>query len=191
MKRKKDLVILCHCLLNSNSKVEGLAQYEGACKNLIKYLVDKGYGIIQLPCPEITMYGIKRWGHVKEQFDTPCFRNHCRNIFSDVMEQIIEYTKNGYTFKTLIGIDGSPSCGVNKTCSSSLWGGEMAVEYGLSHKIKDLKFIEAKGVFIEEISNLLDVNNIKINLIAIDEKYPESSLEKITQILERLERKEQ
>lgn len=187
MKRKKSLVILCHCILNCNSKVEGIANYEGAQKEIIKYLCEKGYGIIQLPCPEITMYGVKRWGHVKEQFDTPYFRRHCRNIFLPILEQVKDYIKNGYTIKALIGIEGSPSCGVKKTCSSVLWGGEVGNGYGLEDKIKDLKYVESNGIYIEEISNMLRESNITIRFIAVDEENPDSSVDEVINILEREE----
>jgi predicted secreted protein len=61
MKRDKNIVVVCHCILNCNSKVEGLSEYRGAV-DFTKKLVDSGIGIIQLPCPEMILYGIKRWG---------------------------------------------------------------------------------------------------------------------------------
>lgn len=179
LKRKKEIVILSHCILNCNAKVEGLALYEGAQIDLIKYLIDNGYGIIQLPCPEMSMHGVKRWGHVKEQFDTPYFRKKCREIFDPVLEQIVDYTDKGYKIKALIGIDGSPSCGVYKTCSSRLWGGEVGCQYGIEDKIKDLKEVEEKGVFIEEIQSLLLEKKIKIKFIAVDEANPNASIDNI------------
>ncbi|MCB2289687.1 hypothetical protein LGK97_07910 [Clostridium sp. CS001] len=184
MQRKKEMVLLCHCIVNCNSKVEGLALYKGAQVDLIKYLIEKGYGIIQLPCPEMSMYGIKRWGQVKEQFDTPYYRNNCKKILEPILEQVLDYTRNGYSINALIGVDGSPSCGVNKTCSSSLWGGEIGFEYGIEKKIKNVITINAKGVFIEELDMLLAQNNIKIKFIAIDESNPNSSIEYIINSLE-------
>jgi len=185
MKRKKNIVLLCHCLLNCNSKIEGISDYEGAQKDILKYLIDEGYGIIQLPCPEITIYGTKRWGHVKEQFDTPFYRKHCKKIFLPILEQLQDYEKNGYNIKALIGVDGSPSCGINKTCSSAFWGGEIGTEYGLDDKLKDLKLIEASGVFIEEILIMLNENNINTKFIAVDENNINSSASKIITALER------
>ncbi|MCX7883527.1 MAG: hypothetical protein N2448_00605 [Caloramator sp.] len=170
MKRNKKIILLCHCILNCNSKVEGLSLYKGADEKILKYLIDKGYGIIQLPCPEVTVYGIKRWGHVKEQLDTPYFRQHCKEIFIPYLNQIKDYIKNGYKIKGIIGIDGSPSCGVSKTCSSSKWGGEVGCEFGIAEKIIDLKIINGKGIFIEEIENILKDNNLNIKFFSIDEE---------------------
>ncbi|SKA75785.1 Predicted secreted protein [Caloramator quimbayensis] len=181
MKREKKIIFLCHCILNCNSKVEGLALYEGALNKILKYLIDEGYGIIQLPCPEVTFYGIKRWGHVKEQFDTPYFRNHCKEIFMPYLNQIRHYIKNDYRIDGIIGIDGSPSCGVNKTCSSLKWGGEVGCEFGIDEKINDLKMVKGKGVFIEEIEKLLKEYNLNIKFFCIDEEdmYTEDKLIKL------------
>ncbi len=52
MRRSKKIVLISHCILNVNSKVEGLAQYENNSLELVKYLIENKFGIIQLPCPE-------------------------------------------------------------------------------------------------------------------------------------------
>jgi len=80
MKRSKKLVLLAHCILNVNSKVVGLAQYAGALEDLVCGHIRRGSGLIQLPCPETTFLGLKRWGMTREQYDTPFYRSHCRNI---------------------------------------------------------------------------------------------------------------
>ena len=41
------------------------------------------------------------------------------------LEQLQEYIKNGYKIVGLLGIDGSPSCGISKTCTGK-WGGEFS-----------------------------------------------------------------
>lgn len=176
MNRKKNIVILAHCLLNCNSKVEGLANYKGGLKELINYIINQNYGIIQLPCPELTLYGVKRWGHVKEQFDTPYYRKHCREILIPYIDQIKDYMKKDYNIKSIIGVDGSPSCGVNNTCFSSKWGGTLSKE----RKLKDEVCIKnQKGIFIEEFENLLDKKNLDIRFNAINEKNPKKSLKLI------------
>ena len=182
MKRNKKIVLVAHCLLNSNSKVEGLAQYEGALKEAVNLIIDSGVGIVQLPCPELSSYGIKRWGHVKEQFDTPYFREHCREIFGPYLKQIKDYLAADYEILALIGIDGSPSCGVNKTCSGK-WGGEFLSSSDLKKKIDTLSFSKEPGVFIEEIIKILKQEKIEIPIIAIDEENPQNIKNKIQKIL--------
>ena len=183
MQRSKRIILLSNCILNSNAKVEGLAKYKGALKDIVKNLIDLEYGIIQLPCPEMQLYGIKRWGHVKEQFDTPYFRKNCQVILAPIIDQIVDYTRNGYIFEAVIGIDGSPSCGVNMTCSSVHWGGEVANEYGIQDKIKDIKLIQGQGVFMEELKIALSVHKIEIPFIAVDEGNTASSTKEIIKYL--------
>ncbi|AZO94725.1 CD3072 family TudS-related putative desulfidase [Halocella sp. SP3-1] len=182
MKRNKKIVLVAHCILNCNSKVEGLSQYRGALSEIVNLLVERGIGIIQLPCPELTMYGIKRWGHVREQFDTPYFRKHCRQIFEPYLQQIKGYLASNYQILGLIGIDGSPSCGVNKTCSGN-WGGELLEASVNKEKITTWEMIQARGVFIEEIILSLKESQIEISLTAIDEDNLKKSKEKIINIL--------
>ncbi|MGM0471305.1 MAG: CD3072 family TudS-related putative desulfidase [Bacillota bacterium] len=181
MKRNKKIILLAHCILNCNSKVEGLADYQGGLMKVIAPLLEKGVGIIQLPCPELTNYGIKRWGHTKKQFDTPYFRKHCREILTPYLEQIKDYWANDYQILGVIGVDGSPSCGVNYTCFGQ-WGGEV-LSSNKEELRDDLKQVKEAGVFIEELTKLLIEVGIELPLVAVDEENPEASLEKIKSIL--------
>lgn len=178
MKRKKKIVLLCHCILNANSKVEGLATYPSSITEVLYPLIERGIGIIQLPCPELTCYGIKRWGHVKEQFDNPYFRRHCQNIFAPFIDQIIDYKEQGYEIVGLLGIDGSPSCGVDLTCSAS-WGGELEASKDLEARLGNVNMVPSPGVFISEIKKMLDNLNLSIPIIGINEMNLSASLERI------------
>lgn len=178
MKRDKKIILVCHCILNCNSKVEGLSEYKGALE-FNKRLIDQGFGIIQLPCPEMMMYGIKRWGHVKEQFDNPIYRNKCRELLVNYIYQIEMYLKSNYEVKGIIAIDGSPSCGYNLTCSSSSWYGELSGCHNLLEKMQDISMVKGSGIFIEELIKLLKENNINVPILAIDESNLEESLKNI------------
>jgi len=178
MKRKKKIVLMCHCILNANSKVEGLATYPAALNEVLAPLIERGIGIIQLPCPELTCYGIKRWGHVKEQFDNPYFRRHCQNIFKPYIDQIIDYTEHGYEIVGLLGIDGSPSCGVDLTCSAP-WGGELEATKDLEARLGKVDMIPAPGIFISEIKKTLEGLDLHIPILGIDEMNLSESMNKI------------
>ncbi len=185
MKRGKKIVLLCHCILNSNAKVKGLSEYSSIIKEIVDLLEKKEIGIVQLPCPEMLVYGCNRWGHVREQFDNPYFRKKCRDMMTYIIYQLIDYTKNGNEIVGLIGIDGSPSCGVNKTCSSSAWGGEFLDNDEIEDKIKSLKFTAESGVFIEEIKKMFEANDLNIPLIAIDEMKIYESIDSIETFLSK------
>ena len=183
MLRDKKLVLLSHCLLNVNAKVYGLANYKGAYEELIKFLIDEGFGIIQLPCPELGCEGIRRWGKVKEQLETPFYRKYCDEIFTPLLGQIIDYHKNGYRLAALIGVNGSPSCGVSKTCSSASWGGEMNGRRIAEKIMQPVNMIESPGIFIEQIQKSLEANKINIPMLAIEEADPAASIIDIKKVL--------
>ncbi|MCC0727684.1 MULTISPECIES: CD3072 family TudS-related putative desulfidase [unclassified Clostridioides] len=168
MKRNREIVVVCHCILNCNSKVEDLSEFKGA-QSITIDLINNGYGIIQLPCPEMILYGINRWGHVKEQFDNLFFREQCRQMLIPYIRQFDEYLKNNYNIKSIIAIDGSPSCGYNKTCSSKNWFGELSGCKDLMNKINDVQMVEEKGIFIDELEKLLNEYNLEIPIVGFDE----------------------
>lgn len=183
---KKRIVFVSHCMLNSFSKVknESKLRSEEYIKNknkFLAYLIEEEIGIIQLPCPEFTLYGLKRWGHVKDQFDTPFFRNHCRRILMPFIDEMEEYLKQ-YDVIGIIGIDGSPSCGVNKTCIGN-WGGELSNNDKLQSVIESIKEDNTSGIFIEEFKKLLNERNINVPF----EGYLPSSIENLYKFCTRIE----
>ncbi|NEZ75342.1 DUF523 domain-containing protein [Clostridium botulinum] len=170
---KEKIIFLSHCILNKSSKVkyyeeEKNREKDEKIRKFLKLLMDNNISIIQLPCPELTCYGIKRWGHVKDQFDTPHFRKHCRQLFSIYLEQIEEYINNGYEILGIVGIEGSPTCGVNKTCVGK-WGGELSSNNYLQSIIGTIKKVNERGVFMEEIKKILEEKQLNINVIGLDE----------------------
>ncbi|MBU5438008.1 hypothetical protein KQI42_08315 [Tissierella sp. MSJ-40] len=182
MERNRKILMVCHCILNSNSKVEGLSQYKGMFKEVIDIINEEDIGIIQLPCPETIVYGIRRWGHVKEQFDTLFYRESCREMIKPIVNQVKSYIDAGYEILGVLGIDGSPSCGVNLTCSGD-WRGELSTNNNLEEMIKDIKYIEGSGVFIEELQKYFMEYGIKIPFIAIDERNVYDSLSNIRKFI--------
>lgn len=165
MKRSRNIVILCHCLLNVNSKVVGLAGSPGCSRKLVSGILDSGAGIIQLPCPEMTYLGPLRWGMTREQYDTSGYRRHCRELLLPILSQIVDYRRSGYTIERVIGVDGSPSCGVARTCEGYS-GGEWCVS---GDQQKNLREVEGKGIFMEELCGLLREHEIAIPISAVDE----------------------
>jgi predicted secreted protein len=156
---------MCHCLLNSNSKIAGLSFYGGALLPVVNKYLATGAGIIQLPCPEMTYLGLKRWGMTRDQYDTPFYRRHCIEILTPYVDQISEYIQNGYNIERVIGVDGSPSCGFRFTCEGYCGG----VIDGPPQSFQE---VPGKGVFIRELSNMLSESNISLQFDAINENNP-------------------
>ena len=76
----KRVAFIAHCLLNQNAKVEGGAKRPGMWEPVIDLLRERGYVIRQMPCPELAFGGARRFWGVREQFDTPLYRRHCRRL---------------------------------------------------------------------------------------------------------------
>ena len=114
-KRSRKIVVVAHCILNQNSRVLGIAYYPGMINEIFDVLRKCEVGVIQMPCPELTYAGLLRLSQTKEQYDTPAFRRHCRQIASGVADQIEEYLKNDFRVSAVLGVDGSPTCGVDET----------------------------------------------------------------------------
>lgn len=172
MKRSKNILLISHCLLNSNAKVKGLANYEASLKELIVPLLQKDISLIQLPCPEFSSLGAKRWGQTKDQYSNTFYKNHCKEILLRICDEVNEYMENGYNILGVIGVDYSPSCGVNFTCRGD-WGGEF--DEKTSEKIASLHYEKASGVFMQTLKNMLEERGIELKFWGIDELEPSSS----------------
>ena len=124
-KRSKKVILVAHCVLNQNSKIDRCACYPGPITEVVAALVAQGIGIIQLPCPELLFMGLSRGiipeneqsiesedtrvaAEMGQQANTPAFRELVRQQ----ADLVAEYQKNGFTVLGLVGINGSPTCGV-------------------------------------------------------------------------------
>ena len=101
---------LAHCLLNANAKVDEGARCAGVSAPVVRLLREHGATIRQMPCPELAFGGTRRFWAVREQYDTPAFRSHCRTLAEPVAEQIRADLGSGARV-VIIGIDGSPTHG--------------------------------------------------------------------------------
>lgn len=164
------ILVVSHCILNKASKVKGynmeeMEEENQLRKELLKEVFDKDIELLQLPCPEFIMYGSKRWGHVKNQFDNPFFRKNCEEILNPIIEQLKEYSNNKDRFQILgiVSVEGSPSCGYNLTCKGN-YGGELGGCSNLQEKIESIVMVNEAGVFMEELKILLDKNDLHMDI---------------------------
>jgi len=91
---------------------------------IVEVLKAYDVGVVQMPCPEITYGGLNRWSQTKEQYATSIFRRHCKQIAISITDQVQGYLKNGFKVYAILGVDGSPTCGVNET-SVGFRGGDV------------------------------------------------------------------
>lgn len=176
------ILFVAHCVLNTASKVVMYNEAEMAAEeslrvNFVQKALLAGVQLIQLPCPEFLLYGSRRWGHVSNQFDTPYFRKECRRMLEDIVLQLKEYRSNGTRFALLgiVGIDGSPSCGVDYTCRGE-WGGNLSDREDLPCVIAGAKLVEGSGVMIDELRSMLRDEGIDLPLAGLFAEEPEKIL---------------
>lgn len=170
---KKKIVFVSHCVLNTASKVaryieREINEEEITRKRFLWEAVEKNIHLIQLPCPEFNLYGANRWGHTKDQFQNSFFIEHSRKMLEPYILQMKEYIKEEEKFEVLgiIGIDGSPSCGVNITCCGN-WGGEFSGRNDIGEVLKGIYIKEEKGVFMEVLERMMNENGIELPMIGL------------------------
>ena len=147
--RSRRIVVVAHCHLNANTKVLGLACYAGARAEVIAPLIAGGAGIVQLPCPEASFLGMKRWGMTVEQYDTPAYRRHCRDILRPTVDTLRALADDGCVIETVLGVEGSPSCGVQTTCGGYA-GGELE-----DAPMQRATQVQGRGVLVDELRAML------------------------------------
>ncbi len=169
------ILFVAHCILNTASKVEMEesedSQKEAALrKELLEKVIKKNIQLIQLPCPEFLLYGAKRWGHVSDQFDNVFFRDHCRKLLHVSIMEAQEYLANPDRFEVLgfMGIEGSPSCGVNLTCKGS-WGSSPESGAKWAQIVETCEMVNASGVYMNVLKEMLEEYKIKLPIMGLNE----------------------
>ena len=153
-----------------NIKILEAQQSERISKRaFLKQILDSDIELIQLPCPEFLLYGSNRWGHAVSQFDTPFFRKETERMLEPVLMQIEEYLSSPERFELLgiVGIDGSPSCGVHSTYDGD-WGGELTGIPDLTESIQTLRKVKHSGIFMEVFQKLLEERCLNVPFFSIE-----------------------
>ncbi len=154
--RSKRVIFVAHCILNQNAKIDRCARCPGAMRELAAYLVESGLGIVQMPCPELVVLGLDRQADPSrdptiESEDTRVAarmreapaRAACWALAADVAHQIAQYLHHGFEVVGLLGINGSPTCGVETN-----W--------------RDGEEPPGPGVFIESLRSRLESDGAEI-----------------------------
>lgn len=179
------IVFVSHCILNTAAKVvlyeqDAIDAEEELRRRFVGKALTQGVQIVQLPCPEFTLYGACRWGHVSDQFDNPFFRGHCRTLLAPVVQELREYLAHPERFAVLgvVGVDGSPSCGVDYTCYGN-WYGSFEGRTDLAQALSTCRLDRGQGIFMDELRTLLREANLqdKVPVTALFAGEPQKCLE--------------
>lgn len=163
--RSNRIAVVCHCAMNVHSLEDNLAEYKGLEEEVIGTLIEKGFGIVQLRCPETRLHGVERLPMPKDTYDKPHIRESYSAQAREEVFQLKEFVKNGAEITVIIGAEASPSCGVTVV---GRWKKGVPVE---TRKFpQDVDFIPGRGVYMEELEKLLELESIKPVWIGIPGK---------------------
>lgn len=124
MRRKiKRVAIVCHCVINQSTRAwwgdGGVSSEEGMISDAVRVLMKHGVGLVQMDCPEFSLYGNPRPPRSKDEYDTPEFRRRCHEIATQACDQMENLLEKSHDPKielvAVVGVDNSPSCGVERT----------------------------------------------------------------------------
>lgn len=165
--RSRLVVFVSHCILNNNTKAMGLVAPESSrrCLRFLEELLMHGIGVVQMPCPEL-FFGLPRAPATKMEYNTPEFREHCNKIAVDVAKSIANFTSAGVRVLAVVGVEGSPSCGVRWT-----------------HAARGEQASKGRGIFFESLERKLIEMDINVKLVGLPGK---SSYGNIDEMMEEV-----
>lgn len=152
------IILVSHCILNPYSKAQGVLnekKLEASRKVSETLLKDFEIGIIQLPCPELLYKGLDRKPASRSSYENPEFRKICLDMADQVVKLVREYEQNGIEVIAYLGVEGSPSCGVEWT----------------HFKVDEPE--KGKGIFTEALCKAIANAGVKVGVIGLpeDRKY--------------------
>ncbi len=189
-RRGREVVFLSHCLLNENTRYLGGACERGASLPIVRLCLERGYGMVQMPCPEQHAWGgvLKRrllrffgskatpLGRVRPAA-LPVLvwytRRVCRRLARDVAAQMLDDESSGFDVVGVVGVDGSPSCGATRTIDVRR-ALDLVAELQPTATADDMNRIvlrsitAGRGIFVEELQAQLRRLRLDIPFFAFD-----------------------
>jgi len=174
--RSRRFVLVAHCVLNQNAISDGTADHPGCDAAVVRALVDAGVGIIQMPCPELNCLGLDRGDpdgskrpvleentRIREALGKAAPARILASLVERVAWELEQYRKHGFQCLGVVGIDRSPSCGVETT---SMGGRE----------------VPGRGVFMQALGDELKRRGLVAEMIGIKASEPEDASKKINSL---------
>jgi predicted secreted protein len=191
--RSRKVVFLSHCLLNENTRYLGGACRTCCVREVVEQCMDRDIGMVQMPCPEQQVWGgvLKRkmlWIYGKGRASRVAnrlvkallplgllyVRRAFRNMARNVAVQIEDYLSSGFIVLGIVGIDGSPTCGVHKTIDSGAFLDDVtridpaSLSRSGQNELVRRHVSGGRGVFMDELAGQLRIRELRIPLLAHD-----------------------
>jgi predicted secreted protein len=176
--RSQKVIFVSHCILNENTRYLGGAFRKGCIDEVVDGLQAMGVGIVQMPCPERECWGgvlkkdIMRAYSSKGTFSYKIYtaflnlwiwntKRKYRKLANKVVEEMRDYKNSGFEVMGVVGVDGSPSCGVNKTLDIRTLFAKISEKDVSSltreetNKLVAESLTAGKGYFVQDLQNCL------------------------------------
>jgi uncharacterized protein YbbK (DUF523 family) len=184
--RSGQVVYVSHCLLNQNTRYLGGAVCPGVVVAAIEPYLKEGTGIVQMPCPEQRVWGgvLKSrmlWLilHPRVARATPIlsplvlryvrrqYAHHARAVARD----IDDYRASGLRIRGIVGVAGSPSCGVHTTLDLKRAAQAMACRRNetvtaawMNTTVVRPALCPGRGMFVEELTRALRRRDLDVSM---------------------------
>jgi predicted secreted protein len=173
--RSKSVIFVAHCVLNQNSISDGTAKFPGSIKEILHLLSSSPAGIVQMPCPELMCLGLDRGSidganrpvvqentRIRGNLNKRPASETVRRMAQDLVFQVSEYHNHGFDILGIVGINRSPSCGVDSTS-------------------KDNQEVVGRGVFVEALHK--ELKGREIPIVGIKASEPEKAVAVVRNLL--------
>ncbi len=161
-RKDRRIIMVAQCLVNPYCRVHVLGQNFPLSRELMVYLMEKRVGVVQYLCPETSALGLMRNPQGRQQYDNVYFRSHCKELLKGPMLMIKEFLRNNYRLTCFLGLEHSPTCGVN-------WGKHKTNKHRTESHIPvdnpDPGEPGLKGIMAEILEEELQAENIKVPLL--------------------------
>lgn len=184
-------MFVSHCVLDENVRYLGGAFRSAGISEIVERCMAKGIGVVQMPCPEQAAWGgvLKPWflraignrwlarASVR-RLAVAAFLGRTRRVYARlarrVASEIEEHVRAGVDVVGIVGIDGSPSCGVRATldvrrCLPLFVDLDVeAITAGDVNAIVRATAIAGRGMFVEALRSELARRGIDVPFDAHD-----------------------
>jgi hypothetical protein len=186
------VIFVSHCLLNENTRYLGGAFQRGCVDELVDGFQQEGLGICQMRCPEQ-----RAWGGVLKRYLLPFYGSQGTLLYrlrhvllplflwytrwrygrlaKEVVRDIEDYVRSGFEVVGIVGVGGSPSCGV---CTKLDLGRSLDVVAGcplarLDRRLMNEEAVAAclskgQGLFIEALQRQLKRKHLSVRWYEYD-----------------------
>ena len=174
--RSKKIIFLANCILNMNTRMHRCANFFSAAnKPILQFCLDHELGMAQMPCPELMVTGLGRdrdepeVEYLRTALEMPVSREGIRRLAEQVVFEMKEYRFQGFEMIAVLGNDGSPSCGVERTAFPD----------------SESRFGPGRGVFIQELQALMKEAGIEVPFKGIDDDKAEEAVAWLAELMKQ------